>query len=119
MEPLVRASLALRALLRRAHGSVAALGFASFLVLGGVRGEWGPVYASIAGAWGLLLVVRIRRKLREPGDAGMVLDFEIGALAAVGLYAALVRVDGGLSGPLSPLLYVLVAFVAAFGQPSA
>ncbi|HXX70086.1 MAG TPA: diguanylate cyclase [Polyangiaceae bacterium] len=119
MEPLVRASLVLRALLRRAHGTLGALGFASFLVLGGVRGEWGLVQGLIAGAWGFLLAVRIRRKLREPGDAGVMLDFEIGALAAVGLYAALVRVDGGLSGPLSPLLYVLVAFVAAFGQPGA
>jgi len=119
MEPLVRASLALRALLRRAHGSLSALGFASLLALGGARTELGPTCAAIATAWALLLAARVRRKLREPGDAHVLLDFEIGALIAVGLDAALVRIDGGLGGPLSALLYVFVAFVAAFAQPAA
>lgn len=119
MEPLVRATLALRAILRRAHGSLAALAFSFFLVLGDARGAWGLGHTVLAGAWGVLLAVRIRRKLREPGDARVLLDFEIGALVAVGLYAMLLRLDGGFSGPLSPLLYVLVAFIAAFGQPGA
>lgn len=119
MEPLVRASLALRALFRRAHGSIAAFGFSFFLVLGGARGEFNPTLGLIVVTWAVLLAIRLRRKLREPGDAGVLLDFEIGALVAVGLYAALRRFDGGLGGPLSPLLYVLVAFIAAFGQPTA
>lgn len=119
MEPLVRASLALRALFRRAHGSFAAFGLSAFLVLGGARADFIPGIGGLAALWVLLLAVRVPRKLREPGDASVLLDFEIGALIAVGLYAALLRFDGGLGGPFSALLYVLVAFVAAFAQPVA
>jgi hypothetical protein len=66
-----------------------------------------------------LLAVRVPRKLREAGDAGLLVDIEIGALLAVGLDAALLRCGGGLSGRFSPGVYVLVALVAAFARPLA
>jgi two-component system cell cycle response regulator len=69
--------------------------------------------------WVGLLGSRIVRKVRVVGDAPTMLDVEIGSLLSVALGAALVRLDGGLSGRFSPALYVLVALVAAFARPAA
>jgi diguanylate cyclase (GGDEF)-like protein len=119
MEPLVRASLVLRTLLRRGHGLLIACALAAYVVYGGAAGEVGPGQVAAVGVWGLLLASRVRRKMRVTGDAPTVLDVELGALLAVALEAALVRFDGGLSGRFSPALYVLVALVAAFARPGA
>ncbi|HEY3819915.1 MAG TPA: diguanylate cyclase [Polyangiaceae bacterium] len=119
MEPLVRASLLLRTLLRRGHGVLIACGLAAYVVYGGAAGEVGPGQVAAVLVWGLLLVSRVRRKMRVTGDAPTVLDVELGVLLAVALEAALVRFDGGLSGRFSPALYVLVALVAAFARPGA
>jgi diguanylate cyclase (GGDEF)-like protein len=119
MEPLVRASLLVRTLLRRGHGLLIACALAAYVVYGGAAGEVGPGQVIAVGVWGLLLASRVRRKVRVTGDAPTVLDVELGALLAVALEAALVRFDGGLSGRFSPALYVLVALVAAFARPGA
>jgi two-component system, cell cycle response regulator len=119
MEPLVRASLVVRTLVRRGHGLLLAGAMATFAVLGGATGELGPAHALAIGVWGVLLASRVRRRLRETGEVGLLLDVEIGALLAVALEAALVRFDGGFGGRFSPALYVLVALVAAFARPAA
>jgi diguanylate cyclase (GGDEF)-like protein len=119
MEPLVRALLAARTLARRGHGLLCAFALGGYVVMGGATAELGVPQAAALGVWGLLLATRVPRKLRETNDAGLLLDVEIGALLAVALEAALVRYDGGLSGRLSPALYVLVALVAAFARPLA
>ncbi|MGD0523659.1 MAG: diguanylate cyclase [Polyangiaceae bacterium] len=119
MEPLVRASLLLRTLLRRGHGVLLACALAAYVVYGGAAGDVGPGQVAAVTVWALLLVSRVRRKVRVTGDAPTVLDVELGALLAVALEAALVRFDGGLSGRFSPALYVLVALVAAFARPGA
>ncbi len=69
--------------------------------------------------WGVLLLSRVSRKVRATQDVRIVVDIELGMLLAVGLEAALVRFDGGLSGPYAPAIYVLVALVAAFARPGA
>jgi two-component system, cell cycle response regulator len=119
MEPLVRATLAVRTLLRRGLGLLTACGLAAYVVLGGATGELrpGPIFA--LAVWAVLLASRVRRKLRATGEARTVVDVEIGTLLSVALGAALVRFDGGLSGRFSPALYVLVALVAAFARPAA
>jgi diguanylate cyclase (GGDEF)-like protein len=119
MEPLVRASLALRTLLRRGHGLLAASALAAYVIAGGATRPFGPGQAVALGLCATLLAVRVRRKMREPGDAPLLLDVEIGALLAVAVLAALVRVDGGLDGRSSPAAYALVALVAAFARPLA
>ncbi|HEY8091462.1 MAG TPA: sensor domain-containing diguanylate cyclase [Polyangiaceae bacterium] len=119
MEPLVRASLLVRTLLRRGHGLLVAFALAGFVVYGGAAGELGPSQVAALGVWALLLASRVSRKIRLTGDAPTLLDVEIGALLSVALEAALVRFDGGLSGRFSPALYVLVALVAAFARPGA
>ena len=119
MEPLVRGFVALRTLARRGHGLFAALGLGAYVIFGGATAEFGVGQGAALAVWALLLTGRVRRKLRETSDAGLLLDLEVGSLLAVGVEAALVRLDGGLSGRLSPALYVLVALVAAFARPLA
>jgi two-component system cell cycle response regulator len=119
MEPLVRASLVLRTLLRRGHGLVLACALAAYVVQGGATAEPGVAQGAALAVWVLLLAVRIPRKLRESGDAGILLDFEIGALLAVAAEGGLLRLDGDLGGRFSPAVYVLVALVAAFSRPVA
>jgi len=119
MEPLVRASLTLRTLLRRGHGLLLACALGAYVVLGGATAEPGPAPWVALGTWVLLLALRLPRKLRDAGDGGILRDVEIGALLAVGLDAALLRYGGGLSGRFSPGVYVLVALVAAFARPLA
>jgi diguanylate cyclase (GGDEF)-like protein len=119
MEPLVRASLVVRTLMRRGHGFAVACALAAYVVLGGATAESGLGQWAALAAWALLLAVRIPRKLRESGDAGVLLDFEIGALLVVGAEAGLLRLDGDLGGRFSPAVYVLVALVAAFSRPAA
>jgi diguanylate cyclase (GGDEF)-like protein len=124
MEPLVRALLGVRTFARRGHGLLGALGLGALLVSwgatwGGATSEIGVAQGAALAVWAYLLVTRVRRKLRETSDAGLGLDVEVGALLAVALEALLVRYDGGLSGKLSPALYVLVALVAAFARPLA
>jgi diguanylate cyclase (GGDEF)-like protein len=120
MEPLVRALLATRTFARKGHGLLLALALGAYVVWGGAAtADFGPWQAVALGAWGVLLAGRVRRKARATSKAGLLLDVEIGALLAVALEGALVRFDGGLSGRLSPALYVLVALVAAFARPLA
>jgi diguanylate cyclase (GGDEF)-like protein len=119
MEPLVRAALAGRTLARKGHGVLLVCALGLYVALGGAKAEVGPVTVAAIAVWAVLLVPRVARKLRETNDAGLRLDFEIGALLTVALESALVRYDGGLSGHLSPALYVLVALVAAFARPLA
>ncbi|HEY4015487.1 MAG TPA: sensor domain-containing diguanylate cyclase [Polyangiaceae bacterium] len=124
MEPLVGASLAARRLVRRWHGLAAALGLAAYAVVGGARHDAGPLAWAAVALWGVLLATRLRQRLRRRGgrarlepDAG--LDVDLGVLLALGVETALVRFDGGFSGPLAPSLYVLVAVASAIARPPA
>ncbi|AKV03828.1 diguanylate cyclase/phosphodiesterase (GGDEF & EAL domains) with PAS/PAC sensor(s) [Labilithrix luteola] len=117
MDGLVRATLLVRRIARAGFGIALTCGLATYVVLGGATAPLGPVPAIAAVLWGLLLTKRLRSKLRLTGDAPFLLDFELGALLAVGLDAALLRFDGTLSGRFSPATYVLVALVASFGRP--
>ena len=118
MDSLVRASLLLRRIFRMGYGTALTCGLAAYVVLGGATAPFGPLPVVLGLIWALLLVKRLRAKLRLTGDAKFALDFELGALLAVGLDAALLRFDGTLSGRFSPATYVLVALVASFGRPA-
>lgn len=119
MDSLVRASLLVRRLVRGGYGLAATCALGAYVVFGGATAPLGPVPIVAAAVWAVLLVKRLRAKLRLTGDAPFLLDFELGALLAVGLDAMLLRFDGTLSGRFSPATYVLVALVASFGRPLA
>src|SRR5262245_53678072 len=119
MDSLVRATLLVRRLLRGGSRLVTTCALAAYVVMGGAKAPLGVVPVATAILWAVVLGKRLRSKLRLTGDAPFLLDFELGALLAVGLDAALLRFDGTLSGRFSPATYVLVALVASFGRPIA
>jgi two-component system, cell cycle response regulator len=129
MDPLVSASLLARRVTRRGHGVAVCLALGACVVLGYGTGITpagaAPLVAvrelSIAATlvWAWRLASRLRLKLVRTGEAPFAVDLEIGMLLSVGLDALLLRLDGGLSGTLSPAAYVLVALVAAFSRPAA
>src|SRR4051812_19890688 len=119
MDSLVRASLAIRRLARGGYGLAATCALAIYVVGGGANAPFGALPVLAALAWILFLGKRLRSKLRLTGDAPFLLDFELGALLAVGLDAALLRFDGTIEGRFSAATYVLVALVASFGRPVA
>lgn len=119
MDSLVRATLAARRFVRGAYGIALACALAAFVVLGYVQAPLGALPIAFGVVWAIMLGKRLRSKLRLTGDAPFILDFELGALLAIGLDAALLRFDGTLSGRFAPATYVLVALVASFGRPIA
>ncbi len=119
MDRLVHLSLALRRLARRTTGLLATAALAAWVILGGPLAPFGPALGLALVLWGALLTRRLRARLGQTGDATLLADVELGALLSVGLDAALLRFEGGLSGAFSPAVYVLVALVAAFARPVA
>jgi diguanylate cyclase (GGDEF)-like protein len=119
MAPLVRALLGVRTAARRGYGLFACLALAAFVIAGGATADASPPLYLALGVWTLLVASRVARKLRETGDAPLLLDIEIGALLAIALETALLRYGGGLDGRFAPAVYVLVALVAAFARPFA
>src|SRR3984885_8348104 len=119
MDSLVRASLLVRRGMRRGHGIALCVVLAGCVVAGYGTATLDVVSVLAVGTWILLLASRVHAKLTCPGEAPLGLDVELGMLLAVGLDAALLRFEGGLSGILSPAVYVLVALVAAFSRAAA
>ncbi len=119
MDSLVRATLLVRRLVRGGYGLLVLCALAAYVIAGGATLPLGPAPVLAAVVWAFFLVKRLRSKLRLTGDAPFLLDFELGALLAVGLDAALLRFDGTIEGRFSAATYVLVALVASFGRPVA
>ncbi|MEJ7735303.1 MAG: GAF domain-containing protein, partial [Polyangiaceae bacterium] len=124
--------------LRRAARAVAPL--LAALALGGVvlldastPLPW-PWMAAAGAALALLLVQRAVRRHGQPGHrrglaplllarrtrlAATVLDVEIGLLAVVGAFGAVLHIDGGLDGSAYAAVYVCLALASAFSAPLA
>jgi diguanylate cyclase (GGDEF)-like protein len=119
MDPIVRASLFLRRTVRRALGMTLTLGLAAYVASGGATAPVSVLTVSALALYTLLLVKRFGEKLSRTGQTAARTDIELGLLLAVGLFAALLRFDGGLSGTFSPAVYALVALVASFARPGA
>lgn len=118
MDPLVRAAYLARRVVRRGLPLALALGFAVLVVLDVARPFPLPWLVGAVGAYLLVLGWRAWAKLKGAAF-GSLADIELSLLLTVGLYAAIERSDGSLSGGLSPLVYVLVALVSAFARPLA
>jgi len=119
MEPLVRALLVLRTVVRQGHVLFGACALSAYVAVGGAQRISGAAQWVLVAAWTAALSSRAWHKLRDPGEAGLLLDLELCVLLVVGVVAALLRFDGSLVGALSPSIYVLVALVAAFTRPAA
>jgi two-component system cell cycle response regulator len=120
MDPLVSVSLAVRRAARHGSGVVFSSLLGACLVLGyATSTSYRVVSWVLVCLWAVRLVSRLKKKMTSAGDAPFNVDLELGMLLTVGLDTALLRYDGGLSGPLSPAVYALVALVAAFSRPGA
>jgi diguanylate cyclase (GGDEF)-like protein len=137
MDPLVAASLKARRWGRVSAGLLVLTGLSAYVVrsaAGPLAPPGGPLalvssalgVVALAGG-GLYGVALLRRKLRGEAsqrrgrshEPSLGVDVQLGALLALLVVGALLRVDGNLSGPFSPSLFVFVALVAASLRPAA
>ncbi|MET0593004.1 MAG: diguanylate cyclase, partial [Polyangiaceae bacterium] len=115
MEALVRASVALRRAARRGLPVLAILALGAFWVTDAVAPVGRSLLLATGGVWAVLFGwSAVRRYRAKSGDAWS--DFELGGLGVVAVHGVLSRA-GGLSGPLYPIVYVLVALVCTFSRP--
>ena len=123
MTTLVHAALTFRRAIRGCYGLLTAAAIAALDLLGIFRVDVHALraeHAAVALAWVTVFAARLsaRRRIDRLGlarDGISWLDLELGALALVAAHAV-VQVGGGLSGPWYPLIYAVVAFVAAFAR---
>ncbi len=127
MSSLVHAALRIRRTARASYGFVAAGALVALDLLGVFRGELGIEHAVLAAAFGAVVIARglarwrLEDGVREasPRDGverdALIVELELGLMLLGGTHAA-VQALGGLSGPLYPLVYVVVAFLAAFAR---
>jgi GAF domain-containing protein len=114
MTALVQAALRVRRTARSAWALAAAFLLGAFLLAGFfLRGERGFGWGQLGWllAWVALFAYRARNARQQGTDPRYA--FELGVLLLVGVHA-LVQVGGGSQSDLQPLIYVAVAFVAAF-----
>jgi two-component system, cell cycle response regulator len=76
-----------------------------------------PATALLFTGYAAFVVRATRRRFGRGAAEPRGAEIELGMLVAVGLDGTLPLVDGSLSGPLSPVTFVLVAVVAAFARP--
>jgi diguanylate cyclase (GGDEF)-like protein len=126
MASLAHAALTMRKTVRTSFGLLVAASFALVPLLGLFRApasQLGLEHAVVSLAWAGWLVWRGAHRLRrdEASLSGptqrerLLLEGELGVLLLTGVHAC-VQSTGGLDGPLYAMVYVLVAFIAAFAQ---
>ena len=75
---------------------------------------------ALAGLMALVLLFVDRSQKRARAiEATVLLDVEVGVLAMVAAFAAVVRLDGSLDGKSYPFVYVCLALASAFARPAA
>ena len=72
----------MRTLASKGPWLLVALGLGAYVVTGGATAEFGVAQGTALALWALLLAGRVRRKLRETSDAGLLLDVEVGVAAS-------------------------------------
>src|SRR5690606_6443816 len=118
MSTLVHAALTVRTTARSDYRFVAAVALAGPCHLGVFtlpREALEPAHYAVALLIACIFGVRALARHKEAADspAAATLDLELGVLLLAAAHAV-VQVEGGLSSESYPLLYVLVAFLAAF-----
>jgi diguanylate cyclase (GGDEF)-like protein len=77
-----------------------------------------PVAVTAAIALTAALAWLIGKRMRRI-EASRLLDFQIGALALVGAFGLVVRLDGSLEGRAYPIVFVAIALLSAVARPTA
>lgn len=122
MTTLVHAALKFRRGIRGGYGFVAGIACMLFTLLGIFEvpvSELRLEHMVVIAMWAAALVSRATVRMKnDKSESFPFIDIELGILALVGVQAA-VQMTGGLKGALHPLVYVSVAFLAAFARRSA
>jgi diguanylate cyclase (GGDEF)-like protein len=120
MDRLVRAVFAGRRIVRGGFALAVAATLGAGVVVDASTPFEMPVVVAAGVSWLVVFALSVSARVRFGGKKhGALRDLEIGVLLVVAVYGVLGRVDGGLSSPLYPIVYVLVAAVSAFAQPIA
>ena len=123
MDTVVAATLSLRRGLRRGWPLALSALCSAGLALGWAQGRLTPGVGAVCVVAGFLVLraaVRKRRSLELTADSRTPLtDVELGVALTFPLFVLLLRHDGDFDGALSPLVYALVAFLAASSSPKA
>jgi two-component system, cell cycle response regulator len=125
MSPYVHAALTVRRTARASYGFAAAAGWMSLILAQRFSGALGTLHGVVLGALSMIAATRVlaRWRLEDAQQEGelvprrdvALLDLELGLLLLAAVFT-LVQATGGLGGPLHPLVYVAVAFTAAFAS---
>ncbi len=120
MTTLVHAALTVRRSARASFGFIAFLAFAAIVVLGGFSvpfHELAIEHAFVASAWVAVVSMRLHARSRGSDETqkAALHDLELGLLLLAGAHA-LVQLGGGVTGPIYPIVYVVIAFVSAFSR---
>jgi two-component system cell cycle response regulator len=120
MSSMVTAALSLRRTVRASAVLIASLALGCVVWLGAFQGGTGSMgleHAAASVLWLALFAQRasLRSQAIETEGRGVRLDLELGLLLLIASHA-LVQLMGGLEGPLYPLVYVVVAFLASFAR---
>ncbi len=118
MKPLVRLALTLRRALSGAATTGAALGLGGLVVLDAAS----PLATPWAWALGLALAGLLGRAVARRGGSSertIHTEIELGTLAIVVAYYAVLRADRSLDGEAHPIVFLALAAVSAFARPSA
>ncbi len=126
MDYVVAATLGLRRGLRRGWPLALSALISLAIVSGFAQGPITPVLV-VACVVALFLLVRAGvRKLRgleltaeDAASRSVLTDVELGVALTFPLFVTLLRHDGDFDGALAPLVYALVAFLAASSTPKA
>jgi two-component system cell cycle response regulator len=122
MSTLVHAALTIRRTARASFGFAAAGALITLDLLGVFRGPLGIEHAIVVFALAAIAVSRGLTRWRlehDPREGALrdaaAVELEVGLLLLGGVHA-FVQATGGLEGPVYPLVYVVVAFGAAFAR---
>jgi diguanylate cyclase (GGDEF)-like protein len=118
MAPLVKLVLSARRAARAAIPLAVTMLLGALVVLDAGAPLATPWALAAAAALAVLLATRVRRRVKAI-EGGLLVDLEVGLALVVSAFAVVVRVDGSLDGVAFPLVYGVVALVAAFAKPGA
>ncbi|MEM9190103.1 MAG: diguanylate cyclase [Myxococcota bacterium] len=116
MSTLVQAALTVRKTARASFGLASAGLFGILVFLGVFRvdpAELGLAHGAVSVAWLGVFLMRLFSRSRQ--DRQVLTDVELGLLLLTAMHA-IVQLGGGIQGPLYPVVYVLVAFLASFSR---
>jgi len=119
VESLVRAALSLRRALRVLQAPALSATVAALVALGALSAPFGAAHIATLTPLAMVLVLAAREKIRAKTEASAIVDVRLALAASSAAFVLVLAAEPKLDGPLSALLYLLVALLSAFTRPGA